>query len=401
MYKYSVPVYGAIILNERCDKVLLVQAFFSKTDSWGFPRGKVNKDESEVDCAVREVWEEVGYDLKRHICEDWFVEKSKGKRRVKLFVVCGVNEKTAVFRTHTRKEIAKIEWHSIQRILATERGKQHSQQQRKKENGNVKTNYSLVLPFVKELHQQQRFLDAKREAAAAQNKKTKNIMKAHVNKPLPPSTPRREDRASPSAGIHFVSSSSPDSPSYGVAYTDDNKSGGVAVTRNLSWMPPMSALVNMDMNHEVADGNENQTRTNIMDILLNASTPKKSTIRTTQSTPTYNKRKQQKAQMADFDRFPSDPLLFSPLFESDKGHTIQPSSPASSAKRILDLDQQNYKQHATSSERKRSNHAKSRNIATIRSSTTSSPPMRTSRSYSEESFKSFAFDLDEILGTQF
>jgi 8-oxo-dGTP pyrophosphatase MutT (NUDIX family) len=49
-----VPVCGAIIVNETFDKVLLVKGWSSKS-SWGFPKGKINKDEPEIDCAIREV----------------------------------------------------------------------------------------------------------------------------------------------------------------------------------------------------------------------------------------------------------------------------------------------------------------------------------------------------------
>lgn len=38
-------------LSSKC---VLVQPFMSRT-SWGFPKGKVNKDESAFDCAIREV----------------------------------------------------------------------------------------------------------------------------------------------------------------------------------------------------------------------------------------------------------------------------------------------------------------------------------------------------------
>lgn len=40
---------------------MLVQSFSSK--SWGFPKGKVNKDESGFDCAVREVSKPVKHDV--------------------------------------------------------------------------------------------------------------------------------------------------------------------------------------------------------------------------------------------------------------------------------------------------------------------------------------------------
>lgn len=39
-YKSQVPTYGAILINENLDKILLVQGFYAKS-SWGFPKGKV------------------------------------------------------------------------------------------------------------------------------------------------------------------------------------------------------------------------------------------------------------------------------------------------------------------------------------------------------------------------
>lgn len=52
-YKFSVPTSGVVLLNETMDFVLLVQGQGSKT--WGFPKGKMNKDESFSACAIREV----------------------------------------------------------------------------------------------------------------------------------------------------------------------------------------------------------------------------------------------------------------------------------------------------------------------------------------------------------
>lgn len=53
-YKQTVPVMGAILLNTGMDKCLLVRGF-KNTSSWGFPKGKVAKDESDAACAIREV----------------------------------------------------------------------------------------------------------------------------------------------------------------------------------------------------------------------------------------------------------------------------------------------------------------------------------------------------------
>ncbi len=54
------PVYGGIILNAVMDKCLLVKGW-SKNATWGFPKGKVNKNEGEMACAAREVYEEVSF----------------------------------------------------------------------------------------------------------------------------------------------------------------------------------------------------------------------------------------------------------------------------------------------------------------------------------------------------
>jgi 8-oxo-dGTP pyrophosphatase MutT (NUDIX family) len=53
-YKTRVPVCGAILLNTTLDKCLLVKGWHSRS-SWGFPKGKINKDEPELECAKREV----------------------------------------------------------------------------------------------------------------------------------------------------------------------------------------------------------------------------------------------------------------------------------------------------------------------------------------------------------
>lgn len=53
-YKTRVPVCGAILLNSTLDKCLLVKGWHSRS-SWGFPKGKINKDEPEIECARREV----------------------------------------------------------------------------------------------------------------------------------------------------------------------------------------------------------------------------------------------------------------------------------------------------------------------------------------------------------
>ncbi|KAJ1922647.1 mRNA-decapping enzyme subunit 2 [Tieghemiomyces parasiticus] len=117
-YKFQVPVCGAIILNTTWDRCLLVKGWAARA-SWGFPRGKINQDEAEVTCAVREVFEETGFDIAPHLNPDHYIECVLARQRVRLYIIPGVPE-TTVFAPQTRKEISMIEWHDI-RDLPTQR----------------------------------------------------------------------------------------------------------------------------------------------------------------------------------------------------------------------------------------------------------------------------------------
>jgi mRNA-decapping enzyme subunit 2 len=116
-YKTSVPVCGAVILNEDRSKILLVKGW-SKNSGWSFPRGKINRSERELNCARREVEEETGFDILKYGANDKdFIEFVSGEQKVKLFVVTDVSENT-IFTPQTRKEISAIEWHSLADLSA-------------------------------------------------------------------------------------------------------------------------------------------------------------------------------------------------------------------------------------------------------------------------------------------
>jgi len=107
-YKVRVPVRGAIMLNETLDEVLLVRGW-KKGANWSFPRGKINKDEDDLDCAVREVYEETGLELSVAGLvppkgEQKFIEVTMREQHMKLFVFKGVPQDIE-FQPRTRKEI--------------------------------------------------------------------------------------------------------------------------------------------------------------------------------------------------------------------------------------------------------------------------------------------------------
>ncbi|KAI9827777.1 MAG: mRNA-decapping enzyme subunit 2 [Thelocarpon impressellum] len=115
-YKTRVPVRGAIMLNDAMDEVVLVKGW-KKGANWSFPRGKINKDEPDLDCAVREVYEETGFDIVRAgLAADGertkFIEVTLREQNMRLYVFRGVPMDTH-FEPRTRKEISKIQWHRL------------------------------------------------------------------------------------------------------------------------------------------------------------------------------------------------------------------------------------------------------------------------------------------------
>jgi len=113
-YRVKVPVFGAILINSQLDKCLLVKGY-GVNCSWGFPKGKINLGESEVECAIREVIEETGADLNGMINEEEYIEGNIRLQKVKLFIVPFIDE-NMLLEPHSNHEISEIEWFLIDDI---------------------------------------------------------------------------------------------------------------------------------------------------------------------------------------------------------------------------------------------------------------------------------------------
>lgn len=144
-YKNRIPVRGSIILNEDMSKVLLIRAW--KGNSWGFPKGKINKEESDEQCAIRETFEEVGFDITPYLVKDDYIEVTIQGKNIRLYIVRGVPTSTT-FETHTRCEVSKISWHSVDSLPGPR-------------SSSAKTRNSyLIDPFMPALH---RYIDRLRQ----------------------------------------------------------------------------------------------------------------------------------------------------------------------------------------------------------------------------------------------
>jgi mRNA-decapping enzyme subunit 2 len=103
-YKTRVPVRGCIMLNTTMDKCILVKGWKSGS-SWSFPRGKIDQDEDDRDCAIREVYEETGFDLAGMVGAGDFIDINIRDQNIRLYIAPGVPQDYK-FVPRTRKEIS-------------------------------------------------------------------------------------------------------------------------------------------------------------------------------------------------------------------------------------------------------------------------------------------------------
>ncbi|KAM0259436.1 hypothetical protein ACHAQJ_003330 [Trichoderma viride] len=151
-YKTRVPVRGAIMLNNDLDSVVLVKGW-KKGASWSFPRGKINKDEDDLDCAVREVYEETGLDLREaglvpNEGKPIYIEIPMREQHLRLYVFRDVPMDT-LFQPRTRKEISKIEWYKLSDLpTLRKKGPQNNNHQYDSSPGTNANKFYMVAPFL-------------------------------------------------------------------------------------------------------------------------------------------------------------------------------------------------------------------------------------------------------------
>ncbi|KAG9069473.1 mRNA-decapping enzyme subunit 2 [Linnemannia hyalina] len=181
-YKIRVPVCGAIILNDAMDKCILVKGWTARS-GWGFPKGKINKDEPDASCAVREVWEETGFDASEKIRDEDFVEQTIKDQRIRLYIIKSVSENT-VFEPQTRKEISKIEWHYIADLPTSkpkpiEKGTHSGRESGTERSNGIKnpSRYYMVTPFV---HKLKNWIITQRRSNKRSNSKGQHNQLAHL-----------------------------------------------------------------------------------------------------------------------------------------------------------------------------------------------------------------------------
>ena len=157
------------MLNHDMDAVVLVKGW-KKGANWSFPRGKINKDEPDLDCAIREVYEETGFDVREaglvaneeHVK---YIEITMREQHMRLYVFRDVPMDTQ-FEPRTRKEISKIQWYKLSELPTLKKGK-NQQEGNGEDLANNANKFYMVAPFLVPLKKwisQQKKLD-KRESS--------------------------------------------------------------------------------------------------------------------------------------------------------------------------------------------------------------------------------------------
>ncbi|KAK6463444.1 hypothetical protein DFJ63DRAFT_312758 [Scheffersomyces coipomensis] len=112
-YKSIIPVRGIALFNKDLTKAILVKG--TESNTWSFPRGKISKDEQDLDCAIREVKEETSFDATDYVNENDVIERTIHGKNFKIYLARNVPEDFD-FQPLVRNEIREIKWHDIQSL---------------------------------------------------------------------------------------------------------------------------------------------------------------------------------------------------------------------------------------------------------------------------------------------
>ena len=105
MFADSNLVYGTIIVSPG-DKILVVKG--RKSGKWSFPKGHSYLEETELECAIRETYEETGLQLSEYFQRTLYLSTGN------YFLYSYDSEPFCT--TKDSKEIQEIKWASIQEL---------------------------------------------------------------------------------------------------------------------------------------------------------------------------------------------------------------------------------------------------------------------------------------------
>jgi len=111
--KGKLPVSGAVLLEPSLCEVVMVRGKLGKSAvPWGFPKGKIEGTEDARACAVREVLEETGMDVKDLLVDAPMVQRRTNGKTFSLFLAvlpCRCDH----FKPLVQGEIGDVAWMKV------------------------------------------------------------------------------------------------------------------------------------------------------------------------------------------------------------------------------------------------------------------------------------------------
>jgi ADP-ribose pyrophosphatase YjhB (NUDIX family) len=124
-YRYKIPVAGCAIVRSiaasesKSDpkqyELLLIRAAGQaerEEESWGIPKGKLNKNETALEGALRETFEEVGWDPPADRVNSMIFEH----KSITVFLVTLSATDRPCFKPMCQNEVSEIRWHPLTTI---------------------------------------------------------------------------------------------------------------------------------------------------------------------------------------------------------------------------------------------------------------------------------------------
>ena len=109
----KIPVCGCIILNHDLNKIVLCRDLNTRT--WMLPAGKIDEGESLHKCAVRETYEESGFDAAELINPNQCLQTKVGTKMIYMFVITNVSE-SFKFSPKCKGEIDLVKFFPVSKI---------------------------------------------------------------------------------------------------------------------------------------------------------------------------------------------------------------------------------------------------------------------------------------------
>jgi len=131
--KYNALKSGIVLQNESVDDIYTLDSLLMESASantiqweepeWGFPKGKRNTNEKDYDCALREFYEETGYD-KKYLklidnilpFEEIFMGSNYKSYKHKYYLMY-MEEEVGINHEYDNFEVSKIEWKSYEECM--------------------------------------------------------------------------------------------------------------------------------------------------------------------------------------------------------------------------------------------------------------------------------------------